>query len=274
MGIGSPAVHWLWLAKPAELAYLVAVPPSNVQPALRSEHAAAFVTTHWSVVLAAVTQGSSPLATGALEKLCRTYWYPLYAYLRRRGQSPEDAEDLVQSFFHSLLAGNSLAGVAPEKGRFRTFLLAGINNFLANHWRRSSTLKRGGSLSFVPLEGTAPEALDQVEPATDVTPERLYERRCAVALLEQALQRLREEALAAGKGELFEQLKPFITDKTDSGGYPTVAARLGMSEVAVRVAVHRLRQRYGEVLRSELAQQVASPAEVAEELRYLLSLFG
>jgi RNA polymerase sigma-70 factor (ECF subfamily) len=245
-----------------------------VQPALRSEQAAAFATTHWSVVLAAASRGSSPAATGALEQLCGAYWYPLYAYLRRRGQSPEDAEDLVQSFFQSLLAGNSLAGVVPEKGRFRTFLLAGVNNFLANQWRRSSTLKRGGNLSFVPLEGTAPEAMYQAEPATDVTPERLYERRCAVALLEQALQRLREEALAAGKGDLFEQLKPFITDKTDSGDYPTVANRLGMSEVAVRVAVHRLRQRYGEVLRSGLAQQVTSPAEVAEELRYMLSLFG
>jgi RNA polymerase sigma-70 factor (ECF subfamily) len=245
-----------------------------VQPALRSEQAASFATTHWSVVLAAAAHSSSPSATGALEKLCRAYWYPLYAYLRRRGQSPEDSEDLVQSFIHSLLAGNSLADVAPEKGRFRTFLLAGVNNFLANQWRRSSTLKRGGGLSFVPLEGTVPEALYQAEPATNDTPERLYERRCAVALLEQALQRLREEALAGGKDDLFEQLKPFITDKTDSGDYPTVAARLGISKVAVRVAVHRLRQRYGEILRSEVAQQVATPAEVAEELRYLLSLFG
>jgi RNA polymerase sigma-70 factor (ECF subfamily) len=173
-----------------------------------------------------------------------------------------------------LLARNSLAGVAPEKGRFRTFLLAGINHFLANQWRHSSTVKRGGNLSFVPLDGTAPETLYQAEPATDVTPERLYERRCALALLDQALERLWQEAAAAGKSDLFEHLKPFITDKTDSGDYPAVASRLGMSEVAVRVAVHRLRQRYGEVLRSELAQTVASPTEVAEELRYLLSLFS
>jgi RNA polymerase sigma-70 factor (ECF subfamily) len=247
--------------------------PTELQPELRGGQPVAFLTTHWSVVLAAA-RGASPTATEALEKLCLTYWYPLYAYLRRRGQSPEDAEDLVQSFLCSLASGHGLAAVAPEKGRFRTFLLAGVNHFLANEWRRSSAVKHGGKLTFVPLAGTGPEAHYQAEPVTDATPERLYERRCAVALLDQALEKLRQEAAAAGKEELFAQLKVFITDRTDSGDYAGVAARLCMSEVAVRVAVHRLRQRYGEALRAEIAQTVASPAEVADELRYLLSLFG
>jgi RNA polymerase sigma-70 factor (ECF subfamily) len=247
--------------------------PSQSQPESHGARWAAFLTTHWSVVLAAA-RDATPKATEALEELCRTYWYPLYAYLRRRGQSPEDAEDLVQSFFCSLLTGTSLAAVSPEKGRFRTFLLAGINHFLANEWRRATAIKHGGNLRFVPLDGPAAETLYQAEPGTDATPERLYERRCALALLDKALERLRQEAVAAGKGDLFEQLKVFITDKTDSGAYPAVAARLGMTEVAVRVAVHRLRQRYGEGLRAEIAQTVAAPAEVADELRYLLSLFG
>jgi RNA polymerase sigma-70 factor (ECF subfamily) len=232
-----------------------------------------FATTHWSVVLNAANQGS-PQAADALEKLCRTYWYPLYAYLRRRGQSPEDAEDLVQAFFASLLAGESLENVAPEKGRFRTFLLVSVNKFLANAWRRSATLKRGGGLRFVSLGGAGPEELYQTEASTDLTPERLYERRCAIALLDQAFNRLKEEARAADKAHLFEQLRPFITDKSDSKDYPAIAARLGMTEVAIRVAVHRLRQRYREVLRTEVAQTLSDPSELASELQYLFALFG
>src|SRR5262245_57512567 len=232
-----------------------------------------FATTHWSVVLDAGNPGS-PQAADALEKLCRTYWYPLYAYLRRRGQNPEDAEDLVQAFFTGLLASQSLGDVAPEKGRFRTFLLASANKFLANEWRRSATLKRGGGLKFVPLGGPGPEELYQTEPSTDLTPERLYERRCAIALLDQAFNRLKEEAVAAGKASLFEQLRPFITDKSDSKDYPAIAARLGITEVAVRVAVHRLRQRYREILRTEVAQTLPNPSELASELQYLFSLFG
>jgi RNA polymerase sigma-70 factor (ECF subfamily) len=249
------------------------MPPSDPPLSASPPHQAAFVTTHWSVVLAA-GQGDSPGAADALERLCRTYWYPLYAYMRRRGLSPEDAQDSVQGFFSSLLAGGSLGGVGPEKGLFRTFLLTAANHFLANQWRASAALKRGGNVSFVPLGNTGPEELYQAEPSTDATPERLYERRCALALLDQTLEQLNHEARAAGKSELFEALKPFITDKTDSGDYPAIAARLGMSEVAIRVAVHRLRHRYGEKLRAEIAKTVAGPAEVAAELRYFLTLFG
>lgn len=249
------------------------MPPSNPPLSAWPPHQAAFVTTHWSVVIAA-GQGDLPGATAALEKLGSTYWYPLYAYMRRRGLTPEDAQDSVQSFFSGLLTGDSLAGVAPEKGRFRTFLLTAANHFLANQWRASAALKRGGNISFVPLENAGPENLYQAEPCIDATPETLYERRCALALLDLTLEQLGGEAQSAGKSELFEILKPFITDKTDSGDYAAIALRLGMSEVAVRVAVHRLRHRYGEKLRAEIAKTVSDPAEVAAELRHFLTLFG
>jgi DNA-directed RNA polymerase specialized sigma24 family protein len=246
---------------------------SHPPPPAWQAHQAAFVTTHWSVVLAA-GQRESPGAAEALEKLCRTYWYPLYAYMRRRGLTPEDAQDSVQSFISGLVTGDSLGGVAPQKGRFRTFLLTAANHFLANQWRASSAIKRGGNVSFVPLGDAGPEDLYQAEPTTDATPESLYERRCALALLDLTLEQLNHEAQSADKSELFEILKPFITDKTDSGDYPAIAIRLGMSEVAVRVAVHRLRHRYGEKLRAEIAKTVTDPADVAAELRYFLTLFG
>lgn len=252
---------------------LLSVPSSNTPPSAWPPHQAAFATTHWSVVLAA-GQGDSPSAADAREKLCSTYWYPLYAYMRRRGLSPEDAQDSVQSFFSSLLSSDSLGGVVAEKGLFRTFLLTAANHFLANQWRASAALKRGGNVTFVPLGNAAPEDLYQAEPCTDATPESLYERRCALALLDLTLEQLKHEAQSAGKGELFEVLKPFITDKTDSGDYPAIAIRLGMSEVSVRVAVHRLRHRYGEKLRAEIVKAVTDPTDVAAELRYFLTLFG
>jgi len=252
---------------------MLSVPPSDPPPTAWPPHQAAFVTTHWSVVLAA-GQSGSPSAADALEKLCSAYWYPLYAYMRRRGLTPEDAQDSVQSFLTGLIIGDSLGAVASEKGRFRTFLLTAVNHFLANQWRASAALKRGGNVSFVPLGNAGPEDLYQAEPSIDATPESLYERRCALALLDVTLEQLEHEAHSAGKSELFEILKPFITDKTDSGDYPAIAIRLGMSEVAVRVAVHRLRHRYGEKLRAEIAKTVTDPADVAAELRYFLTLFG
>ena len=224
-------------------------------------------------MLAAGQQGL-PGAADALEKLCRTYWYPLYAYMRRRGLTPGDAQDSVQTFFSGLITDDSLAVVAPEKGRFRTFLLTSANHFLANQWRAAAALKRGGNVSFVPLGNAGPEDLYQAEPSSDATPESLYERRCALALLDLTLEQLRHEAQSAGKSELFDVLKPYITDKTDLGDYPAIALRLGISEVAVRVAVHRLRHRYGEKLRVEIAKTVNGPGEVAAEIRYFLTLFG
>jgi RNA polymerase sigma-70 factor (ECF subfamily) len=232
-----------------------------------------FATTHWSVVLNAgrseTTQGRNALAA-----LCETYWYPLYAYVRRQGHLPHDAEDLTQEFFARLLESDSLAGVSPEKGKFRTFLLIALKRFLTNEWHRANSQKRGGGLIRVPLPGHTAETRYIAEPAEPLTAEKLYERRWALTLLDRVLDRLGHEFNGAGKGNLFEKLKPYLMAEKGAISYAEAAAALGMNEGAFKVAVHRLRRRFRELFREEVAQTVAGPEEIDEEIRHLLGVFG
>jgi RNA polymerase sigma-70 factor (ECF subfamily) len=224
------------------------------------------------VVLAA-GRGASPQAARALEELCRTYWYPLYAYVRRRGYDSHEAEDLTQEFFARLLAKNYLADVDREKGKFRSFLLASLKHFLANEWDRAQAKKRGGSHTHVSLDARLAETRYRSEAADELSADKLLDRQWAIALLEQVLARLSAEYTAADKGEVFEQLKNSLTGTKDSIPYVTVASKLGTTEGAVKVAVHRLRQRYRKLLREEIAHTVASPAEIDEEIRHLFAAF-
>jgi RNA polymerase sigma factor (sigma-70 family) len=232
-----------------------------------------FATTHWSVVLNA---GKSETTRGrdALAALCETYWYPLYAYVRRQGHSPHDAEDLTQGFFARLLEGESLTGVSREKGKFRTFLLVALKRFLANEWHRSHTQKRGGALFHVPLQGHTAETRYIAEPVEQLTAEKLYERRWALTLLERVLTRLGHEFDAAEKKVIFEKLKPYLMAERDAIPYADAAIALSMNEGAVKVSVHRLRRRFRELFREEVAQTVAAPEEIDDEIRHLLSAFG
>jgi RNA polymerase sigma-70 factor (ECF subfamily) len=230
----------------------------------------AFTTTHWSVVLAA-GDTRSPDQAQALEKLCRAYWYPLYVYVRRHGHSPEDAQDLTQEFFARLLAKNYLRQVAPHKGRFRSFLIAALKHFLANEWDKARTLKRGGDASFLSLDEANTEARYALEPADTLSGEKLFARRWALTVLEQVLARLRADYVAAGKDVLFERLKGCLTGEENMAPYAQLARELQMTEGAIKVAVHRLRERYGALLRAEIAQTVDRSEDVDEELRYLLS---
>lgn len=228
-----------------------------------------FHTTHWSMVLAARDAGSNERET-ALQRLCCVYWYPLYVYVRRRGLSAEDAQDLTQDFFAHLLKHNALEKVHPQKGRFRSFLLVSINNFLANQWDRAKAQKRGGKNTFVSLDDGSAEARYLLESVADHSAEKLFRRRWAIALLDHALGRLREECVAAEKESLFRKLEPFIPEEPNAGEYAVVARELGWTRSALAVAVHRLRQRYRELVREEVAHTVAKPEEVDGELRDLL----
>lgn len=231
--------------------------------------AAIFTPTHWSVVLAAAGRTDSTHARDALEKLCRNYWVPLYAFVRRQGHNPHDAQDLTQEFFARLLEKNFLAGVQPDKGRFRSFLLASVKHFLANEWDKSMAQKRGGGHLPISIDAALAESAVGLELADTVTAEKIFERRWALALLEQVLRRLREEYTRDGKENQFEQLKPTLTEASRSVPYAEIAVRLGTSEGAVKVAVHRLRQRYRELLRAEIAQTVAGIEDVDDEIRNL-----
>jgi RNA polymerase sigma factor (sigma-70 family) len=232
-----------------------------------------FATTHWTVVLAAGRRGT-PQADRALEDLCRTYWYPLYAYVRRHGHTKENAEDLTQGFFASFLKRNYLEGVSSEKGKFRAFLLTAFKYFLANEWDRSRREKRGGGAAPLSLDWQDADSRYQIAPADQLSPDRLYDRAWATTLLEQVIARLREECAAEGKGELFEQLKPFLMMGKSDIPYAQAAGRLGLSEGTARVAVHRLRKRYRELLRQEVAQTLSELALVEEEMRALLDAFS
>lgn len=229
-----------------------------------------FATTHWSVVLAAGRR-ASPRSQEALAELCRTYWYPLYAYVRRVGHSPEDAQDLTQEFFARLLEKNYLAKVARDKGRFRSFLLASLKHFLANEWDKARAQKRGGGQSFIRLDDKAAESRYKLEPRDDASADRLYERRWALTLLDRVLARLRQEHTAAAKLKQFDALKAFLGGERGSEGYAAVGAALGMNEANVKVTVHRLRKRYRDLLRDEIAQTVANEAEIEDEIRHLFA---
>ena len=203
--------------------------------------------------------------------MCQTYWHPLYAYVRRLGHSPPDAQDLTQEFFARLLEKNYLADADESRGRFRSFLLAALKHFLANEWDKASAQKRGGGQILIPIDFNAAETTCHFEPADETTAEKIFERRWALTLLDQVLRRLRAEFVRDGKEKLFEELKPTLTEASRSVRYAEIAARLGATEGAVKVAVHRLRQRYREVLRAEIADTVASPGEVEDELRSLFA---
>lgn len=223
-----------------------------------------FATTAWSVVLRAGQDG--PDAGRALADLCSAYWYPLYAWARRVGRASADAEDAVQSFFAGLLERNVVGHADPERGRFRNFLLAAFRQFLAREHRRESAQCRGGGRVIVSLDGESRYAM---EPTDSVTPEALYERAWALAVLRSALARLRAEYASAGKAELFDVLEGFLTDRSEAD-YASVATRLGMKAGAVRVAVHRLKGRFAEALRDEVGQTCDRPEDAEDELRALL----
>jgi len=232
-----------------------------------------FATTHWSVVLQARRPRCAE-SRRALAALCETYWFPLYAFVRREGYSSHDAQDLIQGFFARLLEKDYLRVADPQRGRFRSFLLAALKHFLANQRERACAQKRGGGRAALSLDFQSAETRYHLEPAHELTPERLYERRWALALLDQVLLRLHGELAAAGKSALFDRLKEFLTGQQGSRSYRQVGEELGMSQGAVKVAVHRLRRRYRELLEEEIAQTVASPEEAADELRQLLSAVG
>jgi RNA polymerase sigma factor (sigma-70 family) len=231
--------------------------------------AAAFVTTHWSVVLTA--QGRSPAADEALEKLCRMYWWPLYGFVRRNGFGPEEAQDLTQGFFALLLERRDLDVVRREKGRLRSYLLVSLKNFLAKARRRELTLKRGEGRALVPLDELLAREHADLEPADNLTADKIYERRWALTLLEQVLTRLETEYRSAGNTILFDCLKEFLSDE-ERRSQAEAAAELGMTENALKQAFHRLRQRYRQLLRDEIAQTVAVPGDVEDELRHFISV--
>ena len=245
--------------------------PSTVSPSESAPpRAANFALTHWSVVLAA-GRADSTHAHVALEKLCRTYWPPIFAFIRRQGHNPHDAQDLTQAFFARLLEQKSLAAVDRAKGRFRSFLLATLKHFLANEWDKACAQKRGGGQVLIPIDAQSMETSGGLDPADKLTAEKIFDRRWALTLLDQALSRLRAEYAADGKAELFAELKVTLTETSRSESYVEIAARLGLSEGAVKVAVHRLRQRYREVIRAEIAETVAGGAEVEDEIRALFA---
>lgn len=231
--------------------------------------ARAFETTHWSAVLTAKEAPGSTEAAAALELLCRTYWPPLYVFVRRRGYSPEDAKDLTQQFFARLLEKDYLRAVQPARGKFRTFLLTTLEHFLANEWTRSRRLKRGGGQALFSLDDGLAEAAYQLEAANAIAPERVMDRRWAMTVLAEAMANLAAECIAAGKQPLFEGLKHTLTGEKAEGTLREVAEQLGMTPGAVKIALHRLRRRYGELLREEVARTVARPEDVDEELRHL-----
>ena len=231
---------------------------------------ARFVTTDWSVVLKAGRR-SSPDSDQALASLCRVYWYPLYAYVRRRGQSAEDAQDLTQEFFSRLLDRVFLRNADQDRGRFRAFLLTVFKRFLASEHAKQQTQKRGGALKRLSIDFDAGEDRYRCEPTDDWTPEKIYERRWAFTLLDQVLVRLRDEYVVSGKQELFKHCEAHLTNSADGPGYRETSTVLQMSEGAVRVAVHRMRQRYRALLKVAVAETVDEAEDVDTELAYLRS---
>lgn len=229
-----------------------------------------FATTRWTLVLAA-GDDVSPQGREALEQLCRGYWFPLYAYVRRRGHDADAAQDLVQGFFTRLLERNDLAGLTREGGKFRSFLLTALNHFLANEHERTQARKRGGGREFLSLDDDSAEDRYRREPAHTESPDRLFERQWALALMENALRRLAEEQLAGARAESFAALRPFLSREPEPGEYAALANQLGLTPGTLAVQVHRLRERYRQLVRAAVADTVDSPLEVDAEMRHLLA---
>lgn len=245
--------------------------PSNASSDNSGRHQ--FSTTHWSLILTA--QGSDSIPAGrALANLCETYWYPLYAFVRRNGHSSHDAQDLTQAFFEKLLEKNYLGDVVQEKGRFRSFLLASLKHFLANEWKRSQAAKRGGGTVQISLDDTEAEARYQLEPVEEMNAERLFERRWAMTMLDLVMNRLRKEMETANKLDLFEELKGRLSGGGDAESFAESGKHLNLSEGAARVAAHRMKKRYREILRESIGETVADLSEVEDEIRYLISILS
>ena len=245
----------------------------TTEPSSTSAPGDIFATTHWTVVLAA-GKHSTPQSDRALEELCRAYWFPLYAYVRRRGQTKEDAEDLTQAFFARFLEKNYLAGLSAERGRFRAFLLVSLKHFLANEWDKSRCQKRGGGVTPLSLDWQTADTQFQIAATAEPSPDKAFDREWALALLAKVIERLRVECESDGKAKLFGQLKILLTAGKGALSYAEAAKKLGMDDTAVRVAVHRLRKRYRILLRDEIAQTLADAADVDEEMRALFGAFG
>jgi len=231
---------------------------------------AIFTTTHWSVVLEA--QGESPAAQAALEKLCRTYWRPIFSFVRRQGTRPEDAEDLTQGFFALLLERKDLNTVRKEKGRLRSYLLTSLKHFLVDESRHAMAVKRGKGQQLIPLDEFREREHIDVERSDRLTADQIYERRWAFAVLEQVMARLRDEYRSAGNLRFFEQLKKMLMDEPDRSSQAHVASEFDMTENAVKQAFYRLRQRYQTLLREEVAHTVAMPGDIEDELRHLIAV--
>jgi RNA polymerase sigma factor (sigma-70 family) len=230
----------------------------------------AFTTTHWSVVLEA--QGQSPAAQEALEKLCRTYWRPVYGFVRRQGIRTDDAEDLTQGFFSLLLERRDFDAVRKEKGRLRSYLLTSLKHFLASEQRRAMTLKRGKGQRLIPLEELRATARVEMEPADPLSADRVYERRWALTLMEQVLRRLKEEYNTAGNAMLFDSLKQLLPDEPGGQSRAEIASQLGMTDNTLRQAFHRFRHRYQLLLREEISHTVAVASDIEDELRHLIAV--
>jgi RNA polymerase sigma factor (sigma-70 family) len=231
-----------------------------------------FATTHWSLIGAAKPdEASQTRAREALEELCRAYWFPLYAFVRSRGYSAVDAQDLTQSFFALIIETGGFASADRERGRFRSFLLGAMKHFLANEWHRAQTLKRGGRMQFIEWDALDPEPRYAGASTQADSPEHLFDREWALETISGALHALRGEMKKAGKGEQYDALKGSLTGEEESSR-KEIAARLGMSEGAVKVAVHRLRQRYGKLLRDAIAETVGNEADLNDEMRYLIEV--
>jgi len=230
-----------------------------------------FATTRWSLVLRAGAGASVSGADEALASLCETYWYPLYAFLRSQGRSADEAQDLTQAFFTRMLEKRSIRRADPTRGRFRSFLLTSLKNFAANERDRELASKRGGATQILSLELETADGRFRLEPPSDETPETIFDRRWAVTLLDRALARLRAETVRGGKPQHFDRLKAYLVGDQPQLSYAETASLLGMSEGAVKVAVHRLRRQFRDVVRDEIAQTVSSPEEIDDELRHLWS---
>ena len=247
------------------------MPPNSLNSF--SDRSSGFATTHWSVVLAA-RDAASPQADLALAELCRTYWYPLYAFVRRKGYAPHDAQDLTQAFFARFLEKNYVAQANRERGRFRTYLLAALTHFLADEWDKEQRLKRGGGREIISFDAASAEERYVLEPVDHFDAARLYERRWVTTLFDKVLARLEQEFRDRGKAEIFDRLKNSLLTQESDSRYAELGARLGMKEDAVKQAVHRMRHRYRELFREEIAQTVAGPDEVEDELKHLFAVLN